>query len=335
MSTALPDATQSAHAGLLRDLLKAFGKERQSEHRAGPGCKTLLTLVKDCKRDSAGATRGMRELLFRDPSDFYVRALRILSGGDGGEDLGPGLETLADLLHDNDLLPLVLTDIESISAPTAIAIAEALVRSDPHFDARLLRHLLGDDRATLFRIEAARLERVLEILDAVSDCTRLVSFLMKLQRHPDKRIQSKAALLTVRAHRNADWLQSQIASPDPRVRANAIEGMRATRPSEKEVSLLWKCATDAHHRVASTALLVLFENGHAPKATEALQKMANSLGESYRAAAAWAMGETGDPRFIDQVRTMARSDTGLARRTALKASVAITRKMGKQGDTSG
>lgn len=320
------DATQSAHASLLSELRMAFAQEHRGEHRAGPECETLLHLLRSCKSDPLGSTHAIRELLLRNPSDFYGIALRVLGDG-GGEDLGPGLETLVSLLHENELLPFVLTDLEAISAPTAIALAQALARFDPLFDTRLLKHLFRDDYAALFQMETARLERVLEILDAISDCTRLVSFLMKLQRHPDRRIQSKAALLTVRAHRNATWLQSLLSSEDPRVRANAIEGMRATSPSEKEISLLWKCTSDVHHRVASTALLVLFENGHAPKATDALEKMANSLGECYRAAAAWAMGETGDPRFIDQVRRMARSDTGLARRTALKASVAITRRI--------
>lgn len=327
MSTTLLDATQSEVSSPLKDLVNAFAKERRSEHRGDVEFKVLLDLVKGYAANPIGAKRGMRELLSRSPSKFYVSALQILRGGDTGEGLGPGLEMVVNLLHENELLLFALTDVESINSATAIALSHGLVRMDPHFDAKLLKHLLRDDHVTIFQVETVRMERVLEILDAVSDCTRLMPFLMKLQRHPEKRIQSKAALLTVRAHRNADWLQSQINSPDPRVRANAIEGMRATNPSDKEVSLLWKCTTDVHHRVASTALLVLFENGHSEKAAEALEKMANSLGEPYRAAAAWAMGETGDPRFIDQVRRMVRSDTGLARRTALKASVAITRKM--------
>lgn len=327
MSTTLVEAAPGQAPSPLADLVNAFARETRVEGRGTIEFEVLLDLVKSYATNPVGAKRAMRELLSRSPSKFYSSGLQILRGGDTGAGLGPGQEHVISLLLENELLFFALTDIEAFSLETAIALGQGLARMDGHFDAKLWKHLVRDEHVTIYQIDTARMERALEILDAVSDCTRLVPFLMKLQRHPNKRIQSKAALLTVRAHRNVDWLQSQINSQDPRIRANAIEGLRVAHPSEKEIGLLWKSTTDVHHRVASTALLVLFENGHAEKAGEALEKMANSLGEPYRAAAAWAMGESGDARFIELVRGMARTDTGMARRCAFKASVALTKKL--------
>ncbi|MCC6392037.1 MAG: HEAT repeat domain-containing protein, partial [Bryobacterales bacterium] len=136
----------------------------------------------------------------------------------------------------------------------------------------------------------------------------------------DGHVRSKAGLLMVRAHRNADWLQQQMMTADPRTLANLIEGLLETAPTEKEVHLLWTYTYHANHRVASTALLVLYRNGH-QQAKERLLAMGNHPAEQFRTAAAWAMGQTDDLCFLETLQHMARNDSGNAKRMGLKGSV--------------
>ncbi|MFN7935864.1 MAG: HEAT repeat domain-containing protein [Bryobacteraceae bacterium] len=301
-------------------IVEEFAKNTQVDASGDIEFSLLNDLVHAFGTSPVVARRAMRELLSRAPGKFYSSALNILKSGKSG----PGADYLNSLMLENDLLLTALADPHAFNLPSAVALAKNLYRMDPQLDARLLKQVLKDDALDRDNIDLDALERVLEVVDAVSDGKRLVPILMKLQRHDDPRIRSKVALLLVRAHRNADWLAQQLNNEDPRIRANAIEGLLDTRPGEKELALLWDASTSPHHRVATTALLVLIKNGHA-KATDQLSLMAESPMELTRAAAAWAMGMTGNPRWLDSLQKMARSDVGAARRMALKASVQLRR----------
>lgn len=197
---------------------------------------------------------------------------------------------------------------------------------DPQFDAKLLRQVLRDDNASRGESDYSGLERVLAIIDAVSDCKRLVPTLMKLQGHRSPHIRSKVALLLVRAHRNADWYSQLLGNEDHRVRANAIEGLLDTMPGKKEIDLLWQATKDSHHRVVINALVVLVKNGHM-EAQDELLHLVNHPSEMFRAAAAWGLGEIGNPDHLEVLQKMALTDTGAAKRMALKSSVLIRKKM--------
>jgi len=43
----------------------------------------------------------------------------------------------------------------------------------------------------------------------------------------------------------------------------------------------------------------------------------------FRAGAAWALGETGEPKFLDILQNMAKSEVGVARRAAIKAAIKL------------
>lgn len=299
-------------------IVEEFAKNTQVDASGDIEFSLLNDLVNAFATNPVLARRAMRELLSRAPGKFYTSALNILKSGKHG----PGSDYLNSLMLENDLLLTALADPHAFHISAAVALAKNLYRMDPQLDARLLKQILKDNALDGETYDQDALERVLEVVDAVSDCKRLVPILMKLQRHPEPRIRSKVALLLVRAHRNADWLAQQLANEDPRVRANAIEGLLDTRPGEKEIGMLWDAAKDAHHRVASTALLVLIKNGHS-EAAEQLSLMASSRVELTRAAAAWAMGMTADPSWLETLQKMARTDSGLAKRMALKSSVAL------------
>ncbi|MBS1823810.1 MAG: HEAT repeat domain-containing protein [Acidobacteria bacterium] len=301
-------------------IVAEFAKSTQVDASGDIEFSLLADLVQAFGANPVLARRAMRELLTQSPIKFYSSALNILKSGMSG----PGADFLNGLMLENDLLVTALADPHAFTLQSATTLARNLYRMDPQLDARMLKLVLKDDALDRDEIDLDALERVLEVIDAVSDGKRLVPLLMKLQRHEDARIRSKVALLLVRSHRNADWFAQQLNNEDPRIRANAIEGLLETQPGEKELSLLWNAANDHHHRVATTALLVLIKNGHA-KASTQLSFLASSTSELTRAAAAWAMGMTGDPVWLEQLQRMARTDTGAARRMALKASVNLRR----------
>lgn len=284
----------------------------------------LSDLVKSFAPNPVLARRAMREMLARMPGKFYAGALQLLKSGEPS----PGHDYLISLLLENDLLIFALADPAAFNLQTAITLAKHLYRLDPHLDAKLLTHIMrdvgGGPSAAAANLES--LERILEIIDAVSDAKRLVPILMKLQRHGDPRIRSKAVLLLVRSHRNVDWLQHQLSNADPRMRANAIEGLLDTTPSSKEIQILWAAAADSNHRVATTAMLVLLKNGQ-KEAAEQLLQTCQHPSELFRAGAAWAMGKTDNPDFLESLQKMARADTGMAKRMALKSSVSLRKNI--------
>jgi len=78
--------------------------------------------------------------------------------------------------------------------------------------------------------------------------------------------------------------------------------------------LLQFAASDGNNRVAGNALLGLYWLGDSAVISE-LVKMAGHAAGSFRLSAAWAMGETGDPRFSEVLgRMLADSNAGVRKR---------------------
>jgi len=83
---------------------------------------------------------------------------------------------------------------------------------------------------------------------------------------------------------------------DPRVRANAIESA-GTAVAEDLRPLFRSAALDSNNRVAGNALVALYRLGEA-EAVRGLHELAFRQDPAFRATAVWAMGETGDSRFL-------------------------------------
>lgn len=292
-----------------------FAKSSVGGGNAGLEHGFLTDLIAGFANNTLVARRAMRELMQQSPGKFYSAAFQLLKSGQ----TGPGHDHLVTLMLENDLLLAALINPDAFPVEAATALTRSLQRMDSQLDAKLLREALKGEHEE----EGARpevIERALELVDAISTTTRLVPMLMKLMRHPSERIRSKAGLLVVRAHRNPDWFSTQLESKDPRVRSNLIEGLLETEPSDREIKALWPAAQDPHHRVATTALLVLFKKGH-EDAADMLEQLVTHPDDLFRAAAAWAMGQSNDLRFLPNLQVMARTDKGVAKRSALKACV--------------
>jgi len=213
-------------------LVNEFARHCLLRPNVEPEYGLLRDLVNSFAAQPAMVRRAIRELLVRQPERVCAAALDLVKNDGTGE----GYDYLISLILDNNLLLLALANPNAFPPKTVAELAAGLSRIDQQLDVKLL-HLALDLTAEV--PQCARVPHVLDIIDEISDCSHLAPFLMKLAKHPNKRIRSKAILLLVRAHRNVDWLQQQMSDDDPRFRANAIEGLLFTQPSEKEIKLLW------------------------------------------------------------------------------------------------
>ncbi|GIU74656.1 MAG: hypothetical protein KatS3mg004_1743 [Bryobacteraceae bacterium] len=119
---------------------------------------------------------------------------------------------------------------------------------------------------------------------------------------PDARLRSRLALLWGRLATAARLAELYFDDPDPRVRANAIESLWG-RDDEEAVARYRRALQDQSPRIVANACVGLYLAGR----TEALREL-KALGEHpeprFRAAGAWAMGRTGDRRFLPVLAEM-------------------------------
>lgn len=87
---------------------------------------------------------------------------------------------------------------------------------------------------------------MLDILAEISDGPRLVPLLTNLLQYPDPRIRSKVTLLMGRRNQNSRWVEQRKEETDPRVRANAIEGLWGAEDDAAR-RVLWEASHDPHN----------------------------------------------------------------------------------------
>jgi len=195
--------------------------------------------------------------------------------------------TLSRALLDSGLVVHAIVSPGILSAPDAIRVARAAIKLDLPLDAKLLVHLTRADRVWPEGVPEAEIARVFEVIDAVSDCRRLIMPLMKFLKLPQKHLRSKVVKLIARASQNPGWADMLLADPDPRVRSNLIEGL-ATQSGPAITEILQRASKDPHHRVSVTAMLELCRRNHSSSCDE-IRRIAVEGDEPYRLAAEWAL----------------------------------------------
>ena len=283
----------------------------------------LQSLIERYDNEPANCGRRMREWLEADHDEFLraaVAALRL-----AGEKRG--YRYLLALLAGNGLLSGCLCD-PSLTLPTAVMLARIGIRIDPGLDAALARRLTESLHADVPGPEADT-ARTLDLLSEISKGTRLVPVLIQLLQHPNPRIRSKAALLIGRRNQNSRWVEQRKVEKDPRVRANAIEGLWGVA-DEGARSVLWEAAGDSNNRVAGNAVLGLYRIGDLRSIELALQ-MAERAEPLFRATAAWIMGESADPRYLAALGRLLSDSDGRVRTRAFRSVSRIRRRMSSPG----
>jgi hypothetical protein len=273
-----------------------------------------VALAEEFASKPVTASRVFRELWDGAQPEFLdeaLRALCTLPNSFGADQL------LRHAAGDPHTLARIV-DPSGLALDDAIRLVARMQAVDACTDVRLLQVVLDAP-------DSPGAARILEIVPAVSDYTHLRTLLPKLLRHTDARVRSKAVLLMGRLNQNCGWLEQRLTDIDPRVRANAVEAMWGAS-SSGTFDLFLAAARDGHFRVAANGIVGLHRAGVLGSARIA-RVMSTLSDPCFRAAAAWAMGECQDPRFLPVLGQMLVEIEPSVRRNALRATVRIRKKI--------
>ena len=282
----------------------------------------FAALVASVSAGEAGNQQRIEELLGNDPDLFCRGALGVLRT----QEQSRGLRFLVGLLVANDLLEPLLCE-GSLQVEQAAAAVRMAIQLDPMVEIGLARHLAEGVTAGTRPLLAANASRLLDILARVSDGTRILPSLARLLHSTDAGLRSKAALIMGRSNRSATWVQSHMSDADPRLRANAVEGLWGVETEEAR-DLMLAALRDANNRVVGNALYGLYAMGESASLAEAI-KLAAHTDAVFRATAAWVMGETGDSRFREPVARLLRDPHPMVRSRALRSVACIKAAMAR------
>ena len=135
--------------------------------------------------------------------------------------------------------------------------------------------------------------------------------------YPDSAVRSKAAFLIACSSKSVSLVSELLLDEDVRVQANAVEALWTFEAGEAR-SLLETAARSKTPRVAANAVVGLYRNGDL-SSLRLLFRMAAQEDPERRTSAAWAMGETGDPRFLPFLTAWFPRSTGNERVNVLQA----------------
>jgi hypothetical protein len=285
----------------------------------------IRRLLDDFTRSPQNTRETIRELLNTDPRGFFSAAVpALLEKG-----AGPGRQYLLALLLARGLIPQC--DPDAVTLPQEIELCRAAAAQDPQLERKLASRILNVMRTEPEALTEA--ERALHILAAISDGTKLAPVLVQLLRHENARVRSKAALMLARASRNPGTVAALLEEPDSGVRAHAVEAMWGV-DSVQARNVLWRAAGDSSHRVAGNALLGLLKLGD-EEAMGRVRELASGSDPRFRAAAAWAMGASGDGSFLPLLAGMIRDSDPEVRRLVFGAIRSLKSSRGQAEQKAG
>ena len=264
---------------------------------------------------------GLRNLLRRDLGAFRNSALAIARANA----TSPRHARLIQFLSQVHLLAQAAADPAESSVESAVTLARAAAAAGAPVDQDLAALLKASLKMTREARSTARLLQLLEILYALDRGNLALPHQTELSAHPDPRVRSRAALLIVRATRNAGWVASRLLKDEPRVQAEAVEAMWGIEDDDCR-GVLKLAAGSPHSRVAAAALVGMHLLGDAGAAA-ALLKMGAQDAAASRVDAVWAMGQTEDARFLPFLTArFATADAGL-RPAVLRSLTRIRRRV--------
>ncbi|SPE42357.1 conserved hypothetical protein [Candidatus Sulfopaludibacter sp. SbA3] len=288
---------------------------------------TLQALVRHFDRDAVEHRKLIRELLDSDREAFYSCARDILKNQNDSR----GCQYLVTLFVAYGLLLRALCDA-SLTKDQALALARSAVRVDSLADVSLAKALAESSGTGEGPVSERDAGRLMEILGEISDGTRILPSLMRMLRHPNPYLRSKAVKMIGRGSRSVRWVQNRLNEADPRIRANAIEALWGL-DSEDARALLLTATRDGNNRVAGNALVALYRLGDHSVIPDVV-KMADHESALFRSTAAWVMGESCDPRFTENLAKCLRDSNAAVRTRALSAlgSIKAALAQSRQGE---
>ena len=270
----------------------------------------LAGLIRGYATHATENRRLIRGMLDDDRDRFYAATVEALKTPEDSR----GFRYLISLLMGRDMLFEALSD-PALSHDQAVAAARSASQVYSMMDVSLAKTVAGDGFSQ--KVAPARAKRMLDILSELSGGSHALGSLRSMLRHPDPYLRSKAVLMIGRGERGSGWAQHRMAEDDPRVRANVVEALWG-RDTEEARAVLRSATSDPHNRVVGNALLGLYRLGDVA-AISGLFQMAAKESEMFRASGAWAMGETGDPRFAELLARMLGDPSNTVRKRAFES----------------
>jgi|GEM_PF-1620830 len=270
------------------------------------------------EKDAAGK-QSLQQMLSSDPAAFSRASLRVLSGPCSPA----GARYVVHLLRKENLLIETLAD-PRVNRDDAVGAAHLIPQVTAPIDADLEKALSSTLLQHNSLVLAARVLRLLEVLEAASPQPRFYLFQAELMAHADPAVRSRSALLIARSSKNTSLVGKLLLDDDPRVQANAVEALWSFDPEDAR-PLLTNAARSKTPRVAANAAVGLYRAGDLAS-FKLLFGMAGHEDTGRRTSAAWAMGETGDPRFLPFLTGWFARSTGAERLNILQSLGRIRRR---------
>jgi hypothetical protein len=249
--------------------------------------------------DRVSAICAIQRLRSGDPTGLAQAAVQLLFSAN---EPTPGLQHVAGLKGVGDLVADLLMNEQVIPLEAAMTLVRKLVAFDVRLDVRLVQRTIANSTDGVGSISDTVALRLLQLVDAISDCSLLSSSLIQFLRHPSEKVHSKAALMLGRSNWNPDRMESLLASENGRLRANAVESLWGHGHQGIE-EILWAATQDSCARVVVNALFGLCQLGNS-EAHLQLAALADTADPVLRCSAAWAMGENGDPQFDEALQKL-------------------------------
>jgi HEAT repeat protein len=297
----------------LTQMLEALQRE------CGRGDEALETALRESlsafNARRTDAMNSMRTLQSTNRAGFVLAAARLLTSP--AFEKTAATEYLIGLITTGNSLADPLLDENVVPLPAAVEMAREISALEPSLDARLMRKMLGDAGGNAAAVPTGIALRVLKMIDAISDCSRITVYLMQLERHRSAEVRSKVALLLGRGNVNLRRVRNLLASEDDRLRAGAVEALWGLKTQESR-DILRDAASDPHRRVAINALIGLCKAGESDARNRLIELSAGGDPISRRAAV-WGMGQTGDPEFVPILEVLIKDTDERVRRRAARS----------------
>lgn len=239
--------------------------------------------------DAHQQAKRFRSLLDASPKMFFRVACALLRDVKDT----PNYRYLLALLNSRGLLVAALRTLATEDPGAAGAATNLALRLIPGLEKTLPRGDADTDAMRMTELESV--EYVRGVFDVANGAMQLLALVEGQLARPDDKLRARMALLSGRVARVWERFRSLCEDPDARVRANAVESLWGS--SDAYARQLFDMARrDPNHRVRANALVGLYLIGDASSLAGLLEMSAHPEG-LVRAAAAWAMGRTGDIRF--------------------------------------
>ncbi|MEP6717395.1 MAG: HEAT repeat domain-containing protein [Terriglobia bacterium] len=227
--------------------------------------------------------------------------------------------------------------IATICDPSAGDLAEAIRQAKTYalagagFDVYLSRFLQGQCHPS--RVQLPVIFRGLEVLEAITEQSKLLTLLRPFLRSSDPQIASKCVVVLGRRCQSLGWVKSVMAEVDDRIRANLVESL--WRRPEPEVELIMRSALrDSNPRVAANATYGLYLLG-STEYSAALDELTTSEEPGRRRCAIWVIRSIGASEAAARIKTLIRDPDPAVRHAAFQAMVYIREHPAKPQPAAG